>query len=156
MAPKSVFQSVAPVDLSVSSHQHASRSTSLRISITSRRLRELRSSLRVSHNKTLSSSAGFKLTEFSLSERNSDGKSFKNPTPTTKSKAYTSFPSPITNDIRGGFDIHIYYTHTDAFQFKFAKELWERIFTQRTSFTCCPKGFVKGTRVGALRPLTTG
>jgi DOPA 4,5-dioxygenase len=35
--------------------------------------------------------------------------------------------SPITNGIRGGFDIHIYYIHTDAFQFQYAKELWERI-----------------------------
>lgn len=60
-------------------------------------------------------------------DRNEDGKSFKNPTPTSKSEAYSQFVAPITNGIRGGFDIHVYYNHTDESQFTFAKELWERI-----------------------------
>ncbi|KAK4548970.1 hypothetical protein LTR36_008743 [Oleoguttula mirabilis] len=48
------------------------------------------------------------------------------PSPTL-STAYTHFPSPITNDTRGGFDIHIYYLQTNAAEFHFATELHERI-----------------------------
>ncbi|KAF2203050.1 hypothetical protein GQ43DRAFT_288338 [Delitschia confertaspora ATCC 74209] len=60
-------------------------------------------------------------------ERAADGKSYVNSPAEKKSSAYTSFPSPITNDRRGGFDIHIYFLHTDAEETKFATELWERI-----------------------------
>ncbi|KXT01709.1 hypothetical protein AC578_2792 [Pseudocercospora eumusae] len=59
--------------------------------------------------------------------RNEDGKSLKNPPPTSQSPAYTNFPSPITNDIRGGFDIHIYFLQTNASEVRFAKELHSRI-----------------------------
>lgn len=61
------------------------------------------------------------------SDIDEDGKSFKNPPAKAKSEAYTQFTAPITNGIRAGFDIHIYYLHIDEFQFKYAKELWERI-----------------------------
>ncbi|KAF7185549.1 putative 21.2 kDa protein, partial [Pseudocercospora fuligena] len=60
-------------------------------------------------------------------ERNEDGKSLKNPTPTTQSPAYNAFPSPITNDIRGGFDIHIYFLQTNPSELEFAKSLHSRI-----------------------------
>ena len=43
------------------------------------------------------------------SERNEDGKSFKNPQHGILSKAYEEFPDPISKDRRGGFDIHIYH-----------------------------------------------
>ncbi|GAB7324649.1 hypothetical protein MBLNU13_g08528t1 [Cladosporium sp. NU13] len=56
-----------------------------------------------------------------------DAKSYINPTPTTKSSAYNSFPSPITNDTRGGFDVHIYFQQTSTTQTQYAKELHERI-----------------------------
>jgi len=60
-------------------------------------------------------------------DRNEDGKSFVNPHSDNLSKAYSEFPDPITKDRRGGFDIHIYYMQEDAYQTKFANELWERI-----------------------------
>lgn len=60
-------------------------------------------------------------------ERNKDGKSLVNPPSEKLSKAYSEFPDPITKDIRGGFDIHIYYMQEDAWQKQFANELWERI-----------------------------
>ncbi|KAM0717970.1 hypothetical protein Q7P37_006302 [Cladosporium fusiforme] len=56
-----------------------------------------------------------------------NAKSYINPPPTTKSAAYTSFTNPITNDTRGGFDVHIYFQHTNAAQTQYAKELHERI-----------------------------
>ncbi|KIW05576.1 uncharacterized protein PV09_03451 [Verruconis gallopava] len=62
-----------------------------------------------------------------LLDLNEDGKSFKNPPAASRSQAYSSFPAPITNGNRAGFDVHIYYAHTDPFQYQFAKELWERI-----------------------------
>jgi aromatic ring-cleaving dioxygenase len=64
------------------------------------------------------------------SERTSSGpnaKAYINPEPTTKSPAYTSFTSPITNDTRGGFDIHIYFQQTSPSQTQYAKDLHERI-----------------------------
>ncbi|KAF1357115.1 DOPA-like domain-containing protein [Delphinella strobiligena] len=60
-------------------------------------------------------------------ERAADGKSYINPPATEKSPAYTSFVAPITNGIRGGFDIHIYYQQNNDEEKKFAFELWERI-----------------------------
>ncbi|KAH9861622.1 hypothetical protein J1614_011374 [Plenodomus biglobosus] len=60
-------------------------------------------------------------------EKAEDGKSFVNPPTGKKSEAYSSFVSPITNGIRGGFDIHIYFLHEDKEEVKFANELWERI-----------------------------
>ncbi|KAF2101734.1 hypothetical protein NA57DRAFT_34418 [Rhizodiscina lignyota] len=60
-------------------------------------------------------------------EISKDGKSFVNPPSTGRSKAYSQFVAPITNDERGGFDIHIYFLQTDEKQLTFAKKLWERI-----------------------------
>lgn len=61
------------------------------------------------------------------SDKAEDGKSYVNPPAKEKSKAYSEFTSPITNGIRGGFDVHIYFYQTDAYQVKFANELWQRI-----------------------------
>ncbi|KAF2835142.1 hypothetical protein M501DRAFT_999437 [Patellaria atrata CBS 101060] len=61
------------------------------------------------------------------SEISSDGKSFVNPPADEKSDAYLAFTSPITNGMRGGFDVHIYFLQSDAGQVTFAKKLWERI-----------------------------
>lgn len=58
---------------------------------------------------------------------NEDGKSFKNPQTGVLSKAYSEFTGGVTNSIRGGFDIHIYYFQNNAEQLAFAKELWQRI-----------------------------
>ncbi|KAF2799914.1 hypothetical protein K505DRAFT_264892 [Melanomma pulvis-pyrius CBS 109.77] len=60
-------------------------------------------------------------------EKAVDGKSFVNPPADKKSDAYKSFISPITNGVRGGFDIHIYFLQSDADEVKYATELWERI-----------------------------
>ncbi|KAI5776299.1 DOPA-like domain-containing protein [Geopyxis carbonaria] len=60
-------------------------------------------------------------------EKNADGKSFCNPETGIKSTAYEQFVGPITNGIRGGFDIHIYYYQNNPAQSKFAQELWQRI-----------------------------
>ncbi|KAI9696297.1 MAG: hypothetical protein M1820_008220 [Bogoriella megaspora] len=60
-------------------------------------------------------------------DRAADGKSFINPPTPTPSSAYKSFPSPINNGIRGGFDVHVYFLQTDEIQTKFARELWERV-----------------------------
>ncbi|KAF2457610.1 DOPA-like domain-containing protein [Lineolata rhizophorae] len=59
-------------------------------------------------------------------ENAEDGKSYINP-PASRSPAYDSFVTPITNGVRGGFDIHVYFLHTDPEDVKFAHELWERI-----------------------------
>ncbi|KAK5117136.1 hypothetical protein LTR85_008904 [Meristemomyces frigidus] len=56
-----------------------------------------------------------------------NAKAFINPPSKTLSKAYNQFADPITNDTRGGFDIHIYYLQTNASELKFAAELHERI-----------------------------
>ncbi|KAF2218526.1 DOPA-like domain-containing protein [Elsinoe ampelina] len=56
-----------------------------------------------------------------------DGKSYVNPPAAKQSEAYTSFVGPITNGIRGGFDIHIYFQQNSEYETKFATELWERI-----------------------------
>ncbi|KAF2174132.1 hypothetical protein M409DRAFT_16402 [Zasmidium cellare ATCC 36951] len=60
-------------------------------------------------------------------ERNEDGKSLKNPPPTKTSEAYKAFPDPIANGSKPGFDIHIYFQHTDEEQVAFAKALHTRI-----------------------------
>ncbi|EKG22412.1 Dopa 45-dioxygenase [Macrophomina phaseolina MS6] len=60
-------------------------------------------------------------------ERAADGKSYVNPPAEKKSSAYTAFPAPITNGIRGGFDVHIYFLQSDPSQVQYATELWERI-----------------------------
>lgn len=44
-----------------------------------------------------------------ISERNEDGKSFRNPQHGILSKAYEEFPEPLSKDRRGGFDVHIYH-----------------------------------------------
>jgi len=59
-------------------------------------------------------------------EKASDGKSFINP-PGPQSSAYERFVEPLSNGIRGGFDVHIYFDAEDEAQVKFATELWERI-----------------------------
>lgn len=82
------------------------------------------------------------------SERNDDGKSFKNPQHGILSKAYEEFPDPLSKDRRGGFDVHIYHfqvdtpllfhipgsvrvstdtNQTNPDQVAYAKALWERI-----------------------------
>ena len=43
------------------------------------------------------------------SERNEDGKSYKNVQHGIKSKNYDQFTHGITNGSRGAFDVHIYY-----------------------------------------------
>ncbi|KAH0020888.1 hypothetical protein KCU78_g6310, partial [Aureobasidium melanogenum] len=60
-------------------------------------------------------------------EKNADGKSYVNPPAAKPSPAYESFVSPITNDERGGFDVHIYFQQNIESEVKFATELWERI-----------------------------
>ncbi|KAK4498469.1 hypothetical protein PRZ48_011127 [Zasmidium cellare] len=60
-------------------------------------------------------------------ERNEDGKSLKNPPSTTPSSAYTSFPDPIAQSPKPGFDIHIYFQQTDPEQLEYAKALHTRI-----------------------------
>ncbi|RAR13539.1 hypothetical protein DDE83_003139 [Stemphylium lycopersici] len=60
-------------------------------------------------------------------EKAEDGKSYVNPPRDRPSEAYNSFVTPITNGIRGGFDIHIYFLQTDEEETRFANELWERI-----------------------------
>ncbi len=60
-------------------------------------------------------------------ENNDDGKSLRNPETGVLSKAYSEFTSGVTNGIRGGFDIHIYYFQANELQLAFAKELWQRI-----------------------------
>lgn len=60
-------------------------------------------------------------------ELNEDGKSYKNPQTGILSEAYHNFTSGVTNSIRGGFDIHIYYHINSQEQTEFAKALWERI-----------------------------
>jgi DOPA 4,5-dioxygenase len=56
-----------------------------------------------------------------------DGKSYVNPPNDTLSQAYSSFTSGVTNGIRGGFDIHIYYFQNNPEQLEFAEALWKRI-----------------------------
>lgn len=56
-----------------------------------------------------------------------NAKAHVNPPPKTKSTAYTSFSDPISNGTRGGFDIHIYYQHTNPSEMDFATKLHERI-----------------------------
>ncbi|PNS17503.1 DOPA 4,5-dioxygenase [Sphaceloma murrayae] len=72
------------------------------------------------------------------SERAEDGKSYKNPPAAKQSSAYTSFVDPITNGIRGGFDIHIYFQQTSEYETKFATELWERIRREFPEFRIYP------------------
>jgi hypothetical protein len=43
------------------------------------------------------------------SERNEDGKSYKNVQHCIKSKSYCQFTHGITNGSRGAFDVHIYH-----------------------------------------------
>lgn len=61
------------------------------------------------------------------SEKAADGKSYVNPPAAKPSLAYDAFVSPISNDSRGGFDVHIYFQQNIDFEVKFATELWERI-----------------------------
>ncbi|KAI9875245.1 MAG: hypothetical protein M1830_008714 [Pleopsidium flavum] len=56
-----------------------------------------------------------------------DGQSYVNPQTGVLSKAYEKFVQPISNDRRGGFDVHIYYFQGNKEQKTFANALWERI-----------------------------
>jgi DOPA 4,5-dioxygenase len=60
-------------------------------------------------------------------EKAADGKSYVNPPAKDPSAAYSSFSSPISNDRRGGFDVHVYFECGDQWQVKYATDLWERI-----------------------------
>ncbi|GAB7352265.1 hypothetical protein MBLNU459_g2727t2 [Dothideomycetes sp. NU459] len=60
-------------------------------------------------------------------ERAADGKSYVNPPAKSLSPAYETFTSPIANNERGGFDVHIYFQQTNAEEALFAKQLWERV-----------------------------
>ncbi|TKX20039.1 hypothetical protein C1H76_7721 [Elsinoe australis] len=60
-------------------------------------------------------------------EISDDGKSYRNPPAAQQSSAYTKFADPVTNGIRGGFDIHIYFQQNSEYEAKYAAELWERI-----------------------------
>jgi len=50
-----------------------------------------------------------------------------NPPADKPSQSYDSFVHPITNDERGGFDVHVYFQQNVESEVKFATELWERI-----------------------------
>jgi aromatic ring-cleaving dioxygenase len=50
-----------------------------------------------------------------------------NPPADKPSQSYDSFVHPITNDERGGFDVHVYFQQNIESEVKFATELWERI-----------------------------
>ncbi|GAB7352264.1 hypothetical protein MBLNU459_g2727t1 [Dothideomycetes sp. NU459] len=63
-------------------------------------------------------------------ERAADGKSYVNPPAKSLSPAYETFTSPIANNERGGFDVHIYFQQTNAEEALFAKQLWERLLLQ--------------------------
>ncbi|KAH8690497.1 DOPA-like domain-containing protein [Talaromyces proteolyticus] len=70
---------------------------------------------------------GYENLEPLTEEKAEDGKSLLNLQTGIKSSAYTSFPAPLDNGRRGGFDVHIYYIQRNAGQTKFAQELHERI-----------------------------
>ncbi|OKL64003.1 hypothetical protein UA08_00828 [Talaromyces atroroseus] len=80
---------------------------------------------------------GYENLEPLTEEKAADGKSLLNPPSDTKSSAYSSFPDPLENGRRAGFDVHIYYIPNNAGQTKFAKELHERI---RREWLADPKG----------------
>ncbi|KAF2721037.1 hypothetical protein K431DRAFT_285293 [Polychaeton citri CBS 116435] len=56
-----------------------------------------------------------------------DQKSYQNLPSQKRSDAYQSFSSPITNDTRGGFDVHIYFLQTNEKELQYAQELHERV-----------------------------
>ncbi|KAK0641249.1 DOPA-like domain-containing protein [Cercophora newfieldiana] len=61
-------------------------------------------------------------------DRNPDGKSLVNPPAAAGlSSAYSQFEAPLDNGARGGFDVHIYFYHTNPEHTRYARELWERI-----------------------------
>ncbi|KAF2671072.1 hypothetical protein BT63DRAFT_208026 [Microthyrium microscopicum] len=60
-------------------------------------------------------------------EKAEDGKSYVNPPSESLSPSYNSFTAPLSNDRRGGFDVHVYFQQNDEWQIKYAQELWERI-----------------------------
>jgi aromatic ring-cleaving dioxygenase len=60
-------------------------------------------------------------------ELHEDGKSFKNPPSSSRSRAYQEFTSGVTNSSRGGFDAHVYYFQNNEEQSRFALALWKRI-----------------------------
>ncbi|KAI4667308.1 uncharacterized protein J4E79_001993 [Alternaria viburni] len=63
-------------------------------------------------------------------ERAEDGKSYVNPPAEKKSEAYKSFVAPITNGIRGGFDVHIYFLQSDKEEYEVPElriyRVWDR------------------------------
>ncbi|KAF1945792.1 hypothetical protein EJ02DRAFT_368651, partial [Clathrospora elynae] len=60
-------------------------------------------------------------------EKAEDGQSYVNPPAEKKSEAYNSFVAPITNGIRGGYHVHIYFLRSNEEETQFAIELWERV-----------------------------
>lgn len=60
-----------------------------------------------------------------------------NPPADQPSQSYESFVYPITNDERGGFDVHVYFQQNIESEVKFATELWERIRRE-----CTLTGFI--------------
>nr|POE93342.1 putative 21.2 kda protein [Quercus suber] len=74
-------------------------------------------------------------------------KSFIDLPTSTLSAAYEQFPDPISNGDRGGFDVHIYFQHTNAYETKYATELHERV--RRESPRPTPRGHVRSEPVHA-------
>jgi hypothetical protein len=66
-----------------------------------------------------------------------------NPPADKPSQSYKSFVHPITNDERGGFDVHVYFQQNVESEVEFATELWERIRRECMfeSSICKAKGF---------------
>ncbi|MCJ1245802.1 hypothetical protein MMC30_003006 [Trapelia coarctata] len=60
-------------------------------------------------------------------QEDGNGKHYINESTGTLSLAYKEFVEPISNDARGGFDVHIYYFQSNPEQAKFARELHERV-----------------------------
>ena len=89
--------------------------------------------------------AGYEAAAAQLTDdRNDDGKSLRNTQTGVPSTAYSQFPSPLDNGIRGGLlvpshpfpylsvntprsDVHIYHVQTAPDQVQYSKDLWARI-----------------------------
>jgi hypothetical protein len=56
------------------------------------------------------------LTPHLISAKAADGKAIANPQTGVKSEAYDRFVAPLTNGIRGGFDVHVYWYQVRVFQ----------------------------------------
>lgn len=110
----------------------------LHLSITSRGVPRPRAAVRVRQQCNQASATHLLQTLIPGRERATDGKSYLNPPANEKSPAYTEFTSPTTNGERGGFDIHIYFLQTNAYELTFATELHERIRRECTYLDILP------------------